>query len=211
MKPRETEIILDLLRRLKPKRILEWGTGYGTLYFASMYPSFESWVSIEHLCGWARKIDSLKTHPRLQIIHVDACNNSGWRSALIPDGSYGDFADYIEYPALLEPFDLILVDGRARVACLEKAPHYLNGAGATVLHDANRSLYHPLPTDFSDSVLFQDYRVEGGLWIGTQKQPILELIDLPRHLAVWEFYRNYGKQINLIYGPGIFSRWREVL
>ena len=63
MKPREVEIVLDLLRQLRPKRILEWGAGYGTLYFTRAYSEFDTWLSIEHLQEWAGKLDGWNPDP----------------------------------------------------------------------------------------------------------------------------------------------------
>lgn len=213
MKPREVEMILDLLERFRPRRILEWGSGYGTLYFSRACPGFETWISIEHQSEWARVMDGLNRDPRVKIVQIEAVDSrsSDLSPDLPKDGSSDAFRSYIEYPTTLEPFDLILVDGRARVACLRRAPSFLNGEGVLILHDASRAEYHPLPGDFADSLLFQDYRAEGGVWIASQNKSISELINLPHHLSVWEFYRKYGKQINFIYGPGVRSKWREVL
>ena len=121
------------------------------------------------------------------------------------------FSEYVDYPSNRGTFDLVLVDGRARTACLAKAPRYLSGRGSLILHDAARRQYHPLPSSYKDSCSFEDYRDEGGLWVASQDQAISELIDLPRHLSVWKLYRRFGRQINWLYGPGVISRWREVL
>lgn len=196
MKPREVEIIMDLLRRLRPRRVLEWGSGYGTLYFTRRYSEFEAWLSIEHSEEWAGKIRHLNTDPRVEIVSVEAREG---------------FSEYVDYPSNRGTFDLVLIDGRARTACLAKAPGYLSGRGCLILHDAGRGQYHPLPSCYKDSCSFGDYRDEGGLWVASQEQAISELIDLPRHLSVWKLYRRFGRQINWLYGPGVFSRWREVL
>ncbi len=196
MKPREVEVIMDLLWRLRPRRILEWGSGYGTLYFTRRYSEFDAWLSVEHSGEWAGRIRHLNTDSRVEIVSVET-----------GDG----FSDYVDYPATRGPFDLVLVDGRARRACLDRAPHYLTGRGCLILHDAGRAQYQPLPSCFKDSCLCEDYRDEGGLWVASQEQAISELIDLPRHLSVWKLYRRFGRQINWLYGPGVFSRWREVL
>lgn len=214
MKPREIEVMVDLLESLRPRRVLEWGAGYGTIYFTRSYSGFETWLSIEHIEHWAIELNRMIKDPRVEVVHVEASYPRGSELAPVSsshDGSYGDFKDYIEYPTTLEAFDLIIVDGRARLACLKKAVSYLNGRGVLILHDASRSQYHPLPAGYADSFFFRDYRAEGGLWIASQDKAVAELIDLPRHRSVWKFYRRFGRQINLLYGPGVFSRWREVL
>lgn len=214
MKPREVEIVLDLLAKLRPRRVLEWGAGSGTLYFTRACSGFDTWLSIEHVEHWAEKLNDMIDDPRVEVVHVEAADPGlpdGKPVHHGQDGSYGEFREYVEYPATREAFDLILVDGRARSACLERGLSYLNGRGVLVLHDACRAQYHPLPAGFADSLLFRDYRTEGGLWIASQDKAVAELIDLPRHLPVWGFYRRFGRLINLLYGPGVCSRWREVL
>ena len=84
MKPREVEIIMDLLRRLRPRRVLEWGSGYGTLYFTRRYSEFEAWLSIEHSEEWAARIRHLNTDPRVEIVSVET-----------GEGLSG----YVEYPS----------------------------------------------------------------------------------------------------------------
>ena len=214
MKPREIEIVLDLLAKLRPRRVLEWGAGSGTLYFTRAYSEFETWTSIEHVEHWAEKLNGMIKDPRVEIVHVEAGDPgppAGESVSCSPDGTYAEFKEYVEYPATLAAFDLILVDGRARSACLQRAPACLNGRGVLVLHDACRAQYHPLPAGFADSILFQDYRTEGGLWVASEDKAVAELIDLAHHLPVWRFYRRFGRLINLLYGPGICPRWREVL
>ena len=189
MKPREVEIVLDLLCQLRPKRILEWGAGYGTLYFTRRYSEFDAWVSIEHTEEWARRVRGLNTDSRVEIVTPE---------------------NYVEYPAARGAFDLILVDGLERNLCLQRSPQYLTGDGVVILHDAGRRGYHPPRGWWSDSRYFLDYRKEGGLWIASRRAPLEEVLDLPHHTAVWRFFGRYGRQINWVYGPGIFSRWREV-
>ena len=91
MKPREVEIIMDLLRRLRPRRVLEWGSGYGTLYFTRRYSEFEAWLSIEHSEEWAGKIRHLNTDPRVEIVSVEAREG---------------FSEYVDYPSNRGTFDL---------------------------------------------------------------------------------------------------------
>ena len=196
MKPREVEVILDLLSHLHPRRVLEWGAGYGTVYFTRQYREFDYWISMEHTCEWAERIGQLNRDPRVRIIQTT---------------KDPEFEEYANYPARFGPFDFILVDGRARVSCLTKAVDYLSDRGCLVLHDAGRTHYHPLPSGFRDTHFFEDYRTDGGLWVASLRWPISDLIDLPRHLSVWRFYQRAGRQINWLYGPGIFPKWRDVL
>ena len=196
MKPREVEIVLELMRRKKPERILEWGAGYGTIFFSREYGEFEHWVSIEHNGEWAARIRDLNTDERVSILHVEA--NDPVFSDPWQEGGYENFKDYIEHPVQLDQFDLILVDGRARNECLKKSGDLLRENGILVLHDANRRRYRPLPENNADECLFEDYRtLEGGLWIATRNGRVDDLMDIRRHRQVWEVFRKYGKWLEI--------------
>ena len=55
MKYREIEIIEEIIKNLKPKKCLEWGAGYSTLYFPRLLDSDAKWISIEHEKEWFEK------------------------------------------------------------------------------------------------------------------------------------------------------------
>lgn len=191
MRPREVEIIQELLERAQPQRVLEWGAGYGTIFFAEGSASLEHWVSLEHDGVWAREIGALNKDSRVEIVHVKA--NDPVLTDRFRDGTYHNFKDYIEYPERLKPFDLVLVDGRARTDCMERARNYLKEDGILILHDANRSWYRTYPRHYADHCLFQDHRTEeGGLWIASLKRPVKDLVDYPRHRKVWRFFEKLG-------------------
>lgn len=48
-------------------------------------------------------------------------------------------------------FDVVLIDGRARVACALKVLPYLSSTSTVILHDARRAAYAPL-LDWYDEV-----------------------------------------------------------
>jgi len=94
-------------------------------------------------------------------------NNHTW-SDVNGDGSYSDLEHYVEKPSQLGRFDFMLVDGRARNACLDKATKIIEENGVVILHDANRVYYHESFKLFKYGVFLTDHRVNaGGLWIGS--------------------------------------------
>lgn len=146
----------------------------GTIYFSGIWTDFDRWICVEHDLPWTRKIGEMNSHERVHIEHVDMATNP---------------AKYLEYPMSRGPFDFILVDGRMRMDCLNVCLDLLSHSGVAVLHDANRGAYRPLPAGFEFSCLFRDYRtLEGGIWIGSRKHPIRDVIDLDRHLSEWAFF-----------------------
>ena len=196
MKYREIEIIEEILKKLKPKRCLEWGAGYSTIYFPRFLDSDAKWVSIEHEKDWFERIKSLNKDSRVEIYLIQP-NKYPW-SDEYGDGDYSDLKDYIEYPSKFGKFDFILIDGRARRYCLIKAYKLLSNKGVVVLHDANRAYYHEPFKLFNHSLLFTDYREGwGGIWIGSKKLKLENVIDVEKHAKFWKIISKFGRFIRV--------------
>jgi len=195
MKYREIEIIRELLTALKPARCLEWGAGYSTLLFPAQLEKGAQWLSVEHDEEWARRIQTQNQRPNVRVI-LAAPNRPDW-AATSRDGTYEDFRNYIEYPTPFAPFDFILVDGRARNACLSKAQELLTARGVVVLHDANRTSYHEAFPRFAHQLFFGDGRRQGGVWVGSTGIGLTDLLDLDTHDRVWRIHRGIRKLTHL--------------
>jgi predicted O-methyltransferase YrrM len=195
MKYREIRVMEDLLSGLRPKRALEWGAGYGTSHFSRLMAPGGTWIAIEHDPEWASRIR--QEAPANVEIHAVPGERQPW----LPengDGTYGDFQEYVEYPSRLGPFDFILVDGRAREACLRRAREMLAPGGVVVLHDANRHFLKAAWELFPHQVQFEDYRrYSGGIWIGSLERELASLFDLPRHRRIWRLYNVLGRRFRL--------------
>jgi len=196
MKYREIEIIEEILKKLKPKRCLEWGAGYSTLYFPRFLDSNAKWISIEHEKEWFERIKSLNKDSRVEIYLIYP-NKYPW-SDEYGDGDYSDLKDYVEYPSKFGKFDFILIDGRARKYCLIKAHELLSDKGVVVLHDANRTYYHEPFKLFNHSLLFTDYR-EGlcCVWISSKKLKLENVIDVEKHAKFWKIISIFGRFIRV--------------
>lgn len=196
MKYREIGIIEELLSVLRPLRVLEWGAGYGTLHFARFLPAQALWTAVEHDPEWAERIRRLRTDPRVRI-HAIQPEAEDW-GARHKDGSYADFRTYVDFPARSAPYDFILIDGRAREACLRSAHELLTPGGVAVLHDANRSIPRPPHGAFRSEAEFRDYRRwSGGVWIGSKGRPVSSLLDLGGHGRIWRMYNSLGRGLRL--------------
>lgn len=122
MEPGEIKALQELIDERKPTSVLEWGSGGSTLYWPAMYPEID-WVTIEH----DRKFfDAI----------VDRLPGNVTFFRL-------DFPMYHELWEDLGRFDLIIVDGRERVKCLNTSRDLLSPNGAVVLHDSARKRYAP--------------------------------------------------------------------
>lgn len=152
-----------ILSVLQPKMGLEWGSGGSTKALLENFPCFQKLVTVEHDRQWYEKIRTAITDQRLELIHIAGaeeeppapliysrfCARDKWRKKAERERNL--FEDYINFPLNYGGlFDFILVDGRARVFCLETGWKCLRSGGVMLLHDAQRAEYQPtiraLPT-----------------------------------------------------------------
>ena len=104
--------------------VFEWGAGGSTVWFARHAGRV---VSVEHQRGWYDKVADRLAEEGLQ----DAV-----RLHLVPLNSRA-YAGLIKVYSL-GTFDLVLVDGRARVACMTEARGMVKPGGMLVLDNADR-------------------------------------------------------------------------
>ena len=190
MKPKEIDLITELLLNLQPKKCLEWGTGYSTVTFPSLLKGDYHWLSIEHNKEWSEKIKAINKDDHTEIKFIPP--NQYPFTDPHNDGSCRDLKNYIEYPPPNQ--DFVLVDGRARSCCVKKAHELLNDDGVVVLHDANRKHYHKFFVLFKHQSLFLDFhRGRRGIWIGSKGKSVDQLIDMPKHRKIWHVHNQLGK------------------
>ncbi len=205
MRYREIELIKNLILNLKPKATLEWGAGSGTDFFTDYISKDSKWISIEHNKEWANSVAERIKKTNVSIVFKGPNNEPepgiyyGVVDYRVNDGTYEDFKDYLEYPSSYAPFDLILIDGRARTQCLSKSKNLLSKNGIVVLHDANRVQYHQEFNLYKQGFLFTDKRESsGGIWIGTNSEiPLSEILDIETYSRLWKLYDSFGKFIKV--------------
>lgn len=120
-------------------RVWEWGSGGSTLWLARRYASV---VSVEHGGPWHAKVHAAtKSQKNCEVLlrepvpgntlyRSDPCPGLDFRSYVceidrVPNGSLG----------------LVVVDGRARVACVKRAVLKVALGGYLVLDDSQRKRY----------------------------------------------------------------------
>jgi hypothetical protein len=189
----------------KRMRILEWGCGRSTIFYAkylrSLGISFE-WYGIENSRKWYESIKG-KTERNMLFdsIHlflfefVPFWMKSGWswKNPALKD--FGELEknekDYISFPESLGvKFDVIIVDARFRRRCLIASQKLLAPKGIVVLHDAQKEKYHSSLSlfkygGFYDSGYLYDneysyngaYHPRNQLWIGSNDDCIIEKIN----------------------------------
>lgn len=153
MDPVEYSQVIAVLEVLLPRHVLEWGSGGSTRALLERFDGIETYVSLEHNRAWYEKVKSKLDDPRLKLYHKaptvaepsmadDIEVYKAWMQRCEEDASV--LTDYIEWPATLGmTFDFILVDGRARVHCLKAGWPLLRSGGVILIHDAQRTVYHP--------------------------------------------------------------------
>jgi len=194
MRYREINIIREIIAKVKPKKVLEWGSGYSTLYWHRLLSKDATWLAVEHNKLWADRLTELNDNPNVTIKCVEP-ENAEWTDEY-GDGAYSDLSEYINYPTTQGKFDLIIIDGRGRKDCAVVASDLITENGIVILHDANREWYHEPLKEFKFQEFFFDYRnkfedfkrVAGGIWFGSHQTDLKSIIEVDYHRNLWKYY-----------------------
>lgn len=147
------KMICDLLT--PSTRVLEWGSGGSTIFF-SQFSKY--WTSIEHDVVWAEQvrkhIDNMPlSQISMHVVPVDfdwkvhgnkECVDLKHQACESPLKCKNCtlFSDYVQLPLQWEQvFDIVLIDGRARVPCAHTALQLLSQDGLALVHDWERPWY----------------------------------------------------------------------
>jgi hypothetical protein len=125
-------------------RVFEYGSGASSVWLARRAAQVHS---VEHHAGFAAVMRRVLADTGLDRT-VTLVEVAPGRSAApeVPSGRRGEeHRDYAEYVASIDrvpgEFDLVVVDGRARVACLEAAARRLAPGGMVLFDDTQRPRY----------------------------------------------------------------------
>ncbi|MCC7449456.1 MAG: hypothetical protein IT324_18700 [Anaerolineae bacterium] len=135
--------------------VFEYGSGASTLYFAQRVGQI---VSLEHHAGWYTHIQEILSRdhitncvyalveptPAPELVDCAYSNPENYcsRKKEYRGFSFRDYVRKIEaYPD--DHFDLVVVDGRARLSCVYAARAKVKPGGYLLLDDSSRARYHP--------------------------------------------------------------------
>jgi len=147
VRPHMTDVEIALLEAvLRPSdRVWEWGSGHSTVWLARRCRYV---TSVEHDAGWAQTTVSLLSafeRRNASVLYVPP--DGPWHTASFGDGDYDTFRRYVTAFSG-RGVDVVLIDGRARVAC---ARQVTDGAEfgpspdlRVLLHNADREEYEPI-------------------------------------------------------------------
>jgi len=137
-----TEAVDAFLKSRPDARVFEYGSGASTFWLAKRAGTV---VSVEHDADWYASMQASGLPGHVELI-FRAPEPAGDAAPGFPSGRAGyeqmEFRAYVQaIEAQPQPFDLIVVDGRARVACLEAAKRHLAPGGMIVFDNAGRERY----------------------------------------------------------------------
>lgn len=122
-------------------RVFEYGSGASTVWLARRARHV---VSVEHDTGFAKIAAPMLALPNVELRVIEPVRAGA--SSRAPSGRSGyedcDFSAYVDSIAEgAAPYDLVIIDGRARAACLERARECVVAGGLIVFDNTNRKRY----------------------------------------------------------------------
>jgi hypothetical protein len=132
----------EFLSERPEARIFEYGAGASTVWLAKRAAQIDS---VEHDGGWAESVKEMLTDTGNAKLHV-VPPTSATPDTTVRSGRVGhtdlDFANYVStIDEVGGPFDLIVVDGRARVDAFRRALDHLKDDGVVVFDNIKRKRY----------------------------------------------------------------------
>ena len=117
--------------------VLEYGSGRSTIELSRIAKSV---VSVEHQAAWYDELNkTLPDNVSLILAEPDLDYTEGTH-----DGTYEEFETYIKSPVKHGPFDVIIIDGRARVDCAKLCTQLAHEKSYIFVHDFEREEYQPI-------------------------------------------------------------------
>jgi predicted O-methyltransferase YrrM len=122
-------------------RVFEYGSGASTVWLARRAAHV---VSVEHDASFAKIAAPMLALPNVELRVIEPVRASA--TARAPSGRSGyedcDFSAYVDSIADgAARYDLVIIDGRARAACLGRAWDCLEAGGLVVFDNTNRRRY----------------------------------------------------------------------
>ena len=113
--------------RLNPEQtVFEYGSGLSTIYFAERVKEI---TSVEHNKEWFDKTRLLIGERKNAAVVFFELNE--------------DYPDAIRLSGAGKKYDIVVIDGKMRNNCIEKAVDFLTSQGVIILDDSDRIYYEP--------------------------------------------------------------------
>ena len=128
---------------LRPNHIVfEWGVGRTTIEFSR---DVKEYYGVEHDFKYYKDtLNQVGKNVRIHYIPSDS-NSLNWFPYVSREGNFAEFRNYIQFVHLIgsfdKKFDIVLIDGRARVECAIEILPYLSDEAVVFIHDFDRHFY----------------------------------------------------------------------
>jgi len=143
IKPWMTEEEISLIKSYlkKDKTLFEWGVGGSTVEFSNYVKEY---YSVEHDFDWYNIVFK-NAGENVHLFYIPPnTSNLEW-FPVFEEGKASDFKSYIKFvnniASFGKKFDLVLVDGRARVDCAVEILPHLEKDAVIFIHDFDREYY----------------------------------------------------------------------
>jgi hypothetical protein len=125
-------------------RVFEYGGGGSTLWLQRQGARV---TTVEHDGVWAEMLRQHTSADRTTVLFRPP-SGSGHLASDSADGFFDDYVAAVD--AVTEPLDLVIVDGRCRVACSLRAKDKVRQGGLLLLDDSHRPKYAAVHEALSD-------------------------------------------------------------
>lgn len=131
--------VSEFLTSRPDARVLEWGAGASTLWLARRAAEV---TAIEHDPTWGADVESLAQGNVTVLVQPPEPSSAPTVPSAKPGFDGLDFSRYVQrIHEVGGHFDLIVIDGRAREACLTEAVAHLAPGGLIVFDNVDRQRY----------------------------------------------------------------------
>ncbi len=144
MNPRDKKLFIKHLQ--SATHYFEWGSG-GSTVLTAKFPNIKSLTSIESDKSWIQTVEKqVLGKPHVKLVFVDIhCTPNDWGrpGPLCTEEQHKSYSEQIVKYTSPESLDLILIDGRYRVACCLKSFSLIRDTCVVLFDDfLNRPHYH---------------------------------------------------------------------
>lgn len=145
-------------------KVLEFGSGASTLFFSRKGCQV---FSIEHNKDWFLMMKEMIEKNRIYNVSLElfepTISDSSLKIVSSKDSNYlgRDYSNYVNSVKSFEDnfFDLIIIDGRARVACFESSISKLKDGGYLVFDNGDRAEYLSALNQINEFEVLSEYTV----------------------------------------------------
>jgi predicted O-methyltransferase YrrM len=150
---KSVDLVDSFLRTREDPTVFEWGSGASSLWLADRVRVVHS---IEHDQSWADVMRSkVPQNVDLRVVQATPVAHGSTAEASSSKAGFEglDFSDYVSaIEQVPGRFDVVVVDGRAREACLSRAVGRLADGGIIVLDNVERARYRQAISALGDQV-----------------------------------------------------------